>query len=257
MSSRVHGEARTALVTGASSGIGAAVARALGALGWRVAIGARRMERLQEVATDVEKAGGQPFVHALDVLQPESIESFFAATEQALGPADVVVSNAGTAIAGTLQELSVEELQREVGTNLLGAMLVARRALPPLLQQGRGDLVFISSLNVVLPRPFQAAYTASKAGLEAMARTLQMELEGTGVRTTIVRPGPTKSEFGWSWAPELIKRIMASWEYWGVLHHHRYLPAERVAEAVVTAVTAPPESRVDLIQVNPQAPQRS
>ncbi len=255
MSRKLATEARTALVTGASSGIGAATARALGELGWAVAIGARRIERLEEVASDVEKAGGRPFAHALDVTQPESIETFFAAAEGTLGPVDVVVSNAGAAIAGLLHELRVEELESEVATNLLGPMLVAHRALPSMLERKRGDLVFITSLNVVLPRPFQTGYTATKSGIEGLARALQMELEGTGVRTTIVRPGPTKTEFGWDWDRNLIKRILESWEHWGVLHHHHYLPAERVAEAVVTAVTAPAGTRLDVIQLNPEAPQ--
>jgi NADP-dependent 3-hydroxy acid dehydrogenase YdfG len=254
VSGKLATEARTALVTGASSGIGAATARALGELGWAVAIGARRVERLEEVASDVEKAGGRPFAHALDVTQPGSIETFFAAAEGTLGPVDVVVSNAGAAVAGLLHELRVEELESEVATNLLGPMLVARRALPSMLEQKRGDLVFITSLNVVLPRPFQTGYTATKSGIEGLARALQMELEGTGVRTTIVRPGPTKTEFGWDWDRNLIKRILESWEHWGVLHHHHYLPAERVAEAVVTAVMAPAGARLDVIQLNPEAP---
>lgn len=254
MSRTLGAETRTALVTGASSGIGAATACALGQLGWAVAIGARRIDRLEEVASEVEKAGGRPFAHELDVAQADSIEDFFAATERELGPIDVVVSNAGAAVAGLLHELRAEDLESEVTTNLLGPMWVARRALPSMLERRRGDLVFITSLNVVMPRTFQTGYTATKSGVEGLARALQMELEGTGVRTTIVRPGPTKTEFGWKWDPGLLKRILESWQHWGVLNHHHYLPAERVAEAVVTAVTAPAGTRLDVIQLNPEAP---
>jgi NADP-dependent 3-hydroxy acid dehydrogenase YdfG len=247
-------EPRTVVVTGGSSGIGAATAVALGRLGWRVAIGARRLDRLDEVAREIEKAGGEPLAQRLDVTEPDSIEEFFDAVETALGPADAAVSNAGTAVPGRLQELAVEQLQTELATNLLGPLLVARRALPGMLQRGRGDLVFVTSLNAVVPRPLQVGYTASKAGLEAMARNLQMDLEGTGIRATIVRPGPTRTELGRDWAPETIQTILDSWKDWGVLRHHRFLKPERVAEAVVTALTAPPGTHVDLIQVNPEAP---
>ena len=248
---------RTALVTGASSGLGAAIATALGALGWPVAIGARRLDRLAEVGREVERVGGKPFVHTLDVTDAASILAFLRAAEQALGPVDVVVSNAGIAVPGRFHELGEADLRAEVDTNLLGPMLLVRQALLPMLERGRGDLVLISSLNAVLPRPLQVGYTATKAGLEGMARALQMELEGTGVRATIVRPGPVDTEMGRDWDPGLLKRILASWKHWGVLRHHRFLPPESVAAAVVTAVTAPQGTHLDLIQVNPEGPSES
>lgn len=245
---------RTAIVTGASSGIGAAIARGLGALGWTVAIGARRTDLLAAVGRAVEADGGRAFAHALDVTRADAIEAFFAAVEEALGPADVVVSNAGIGVPGMLHELAVADLEREIATNLLGPMLVARRALPSMLARGRGDLVFISSMNVVAPRPFQGGYTASKAGVEGIAHTLRMELEGTGVRATIVRPGPTRSEFGVTWGTDILVRILDSWKRWGLLRHPEILDAEAVARAVVSAVTAPPGANVDVIQVNPEGP---
>jgi NADP-dependent 3-hydroxy acid dehydrogenase YdfG len=245
---------RTALVTGASSGIGAAVARAFGALGWAVALGARREERLAEVAGQVEQAGGRAFTRFLDVTRAESIDAFFEAAEKRHGPADVVVSNAGMSFPRLLHEAAPEDLELEVDTNLLGPLWVARRAIPPLLELGRGDLVFVSSLNAVLPRTFQAAYTACKAGVEALARVLQMELEGTGVRSTVVRPGPTGSEFGASYGPEVSRRILESWRYWGVLRRLHWMPAEAVARAVVTVVTTPPGVQLGLVEVVPEEP---
>ncbi len=245
---------RTALVTGASSGLGAAIARALGALGWSVAIGARHIGPLEKVALQVEAAGGTAFAHELDVSELDSIEAFVAASEQHLGPIDTVVSNAGTSTPGRLFELAVEDLRREINTNLLGPMLLTRLMLPTLIERRSGDLVFISSQNAVIPRPLQLGYTATKTGLEAMVRVLQMELEGSGVRATTVRPGPTRSNFGMDWDPAAIKRVLTSWKHWGVQRHHRYLPAEAIASAVVHAVTAPAGTHFDLIQVNPEGP---
>lgn len=243
---------RAAVVTGASSGIGAAIARALGALGWSVALGARRTEKLDEVADGVASAGGRPFAHALDVTDEAGIDAFFTATESALGSVDVVVSNAGIGLPGLLHEVPVANLERELRTNLLGPMLVARRALPAMLAGKRGDLVFISSMNVVEPRPFQVGYTAAKAGLEGMVQVLRRDLEGTGVRATIVRPGATRSEFGFGWDPEILMRVIDSWKAWGFMRHLDMMEGDQVALAVVHAVTAPPGLHMDVIQVNPE-----
>lgn len=244
-------------MTGASSGLGAAIAHALGALGVPVAIGARRTEPLDAVAREIEAAGGRAFAHPLDVASAESIDAFVAAAEQHFGPADIVVSNAGVSIPGRLDELEVSDLRRELDTNLLGPMLLARRTMPGMVERRCGDLVFISSQNAALPRPLQLGYTATKTGLEAMVRVLQMELEGSGVRATTVRPGPTRTGFGLDWAPEAIQRVLTSWKYWGVQRHHRFLPAAAIASAVVQVVTAPHGVHFDLVCVNPEAPVRA
>lgn len=245
-------EARTAVVTGASAGIGAAIAAALGALGWKVALGARRTDALADVAKAVESAGGTPFAHALDVTDPQSIETFFAATEKALGPAEVVVNNAGIGLPGLLHEMPIENVERELATNLLGPIRVARRALPSMLAARRGDLVFISSMNVVEPRPFQLGYTAAKAGLEGMVSVLRRDLEGTGIRATVVRPGATRSEFGFGWDPNILMRVIDSWKEWGYMRHLDMMEGAHVAHAVVSVVTAPPGLHVDVVQVNPE-----
>lgn len=243
---------RTAVVTGASAGIGAAIAEALGALGWNVAIGARRTEALGEVGKAVETAGGKPFAHALDVTDPDSIEAFFTATEGAFGPVDVVVNNAGIGLPGLLHEMPIENVERELATNLLGPIRVARRALPSMLAARRGDLVFISSMNVVEPRPFQLGYTAAKAGLEGMVSVLRRDLEGTGIRATIIRPGATRSEFGFGWDPNILMRVIDSWKEWGYMRHLDMMEGAHVAHAVVSVVTAPPGLHVDVVQVNPE-----
>jgi NAD(P)-dependent dehydrogenase (short-subunit alcohol dehydrogenase family) len=245
---------RVALVTGASSGFGAAIARALGALGWPVAIGARRADKLADVAREIGDAGGTSFAHPLDVAKPDSLEEFFAATERAFGAPEVIVSNAGIGVPGLFHEVSAESLRSEIETNLMGTLLVVRRALPALLARQQGDIVFVTSLNATLPRPFQVGYTASKAGVEGAARALQMELEGTGVRASIVRPGPARTEMGWDWDPAVLKPMLTSWKRWGILRHDNYMKPESIAAAVVAVVTAPPGVHLDLVQVNPEGP---
>jgi len=243
---------RTAIVTGASSGIGAATALELGRLGWRVAIGARREERLREVAARIEAAGGRAFAQYLDVSQPDSLDAFYAAAEAAFGPVDVLVNNAGMSILNLLRDAKLEDLRAELDVNLLGPMLLCRRAIPSMLERRSGDLVFVSSENAVRPRPYQAGYSAAKAGLEGLARALAMELDGTGVRSIVVRVGPTGSEFGARMDHAVLRDALEAWKYWGVQRHLHWMPAESVAKAIARVVTTPvEESYVDLVQVMP------
>src|SRR6185436_3211726 len=129
--------------------------------------------------------------------------------------------------------------------------------LPGMLAKQRGDLAYVSSMNVVEPRPFQAGYTAGKAGLEGFVHTLRKDLEGTGIRATIVRPGATRSEFGFGWEPDILVRVLDSWKQWGYMRHLDMMEGEQVALAVVAAATAPPGLHMDVIQVTPErAPTR-
>lgn len=245
---------RVAFVTGASSGIGAAVARAFGAIGFQVALGARRTDRLEAVAAEVEAAGGRAFPHVLDVADEASADAFFDAAEKGLGPVDVLVNNAGINQPNLLADAKPADLRREIETNLVGPMLLARRAVRSLRARAApGDLVFVTSQNAVAPRPYQPAYTASKWGLEGLAHALKLELEGTGVRSTIVRPGPTGSEFGSGWDQEVLHRALRAWKYWGVQRRLHWLEADDVARAVVAVVTAPPGMHMDVVQVMPEA----
>jgi len=243
---------RVAIVTGASAGIGAATALELARAGYHVALGARRVDRLREVAKRVEAAGGRAFVHFLDVSQPDSIDAFYAAAENALGPVELLVNNAGMSILNLLPDAKVEDLRAELDVNLLGPMLLCRRAIPGMLARRRGDLLFVGSENAVRPRPYQAAYTAAKAGLEGLANVLAMELDGTGVRSIIVRVGPTGSEFGSRMDHGMLRRALEAWRYWGVQRHLHFMPSESVARAIARAVAAPvEESYPRVIEVMP------
>jgi NADP-dependent 3-hydroxy acid dehydrogenase YdfG len=243
---------RTAIVTGASSGIGADTAVELGRLGYRLALGARRVARLEDTAKRVEGAGGRAFAHALDVRDPESIDSFCSAIEREIGAIDVLINNAGENRAGLIHEASVEDLRSDVETNLLGAIWMTRRVLPGMLARNRGDVVFIGSDSAKHPRPYQGAYAAAKHGLEAFARVLEMETEGTGVRSILVRVGPTGSEFGNQMPKAQIPKILESWKYWGVLRHLHWMPGTSVARAIARVVEIPlEESYPTILEIQP------
>jgi len=206
-------ESRTALITGASSGLGAAIALEMATRGWKLAIGARREARLADTA-EKSRAQGAAEVYAgvLDVTDDASVERFFEASEKALGTADVIVNNAGASRFHWLGETDTRWLRNEVETNLIGPMLVTHRALAPLLAAGSaGDVVMVSSDAARRPRPGQLAYGASKAGLENYAEALAMALEGTGIRVIKLRLGPTITEFGLAWdlSPETMQKRTA------------------------------------------------
>lgn len=251
-------EPRSVMITGASSGLGVAMATAFGELGWRVAVGARRLDRLQDTAKLVEQAGGRAFAHELDVADPASVERFFEATEEAIGTADVVINNAGMSVPGPLHEHTPEQLAHEIAVNLLGPMYVSRRAIQALIGADLpGDLIFVSSDAAVHPRPHQTPYTATKSGLEGLSRSLSMELEGSGIRCTIVRPGPAVSEYAAGWDATRIPELIGIWRHYGLQRHGGVMPGEAVARAVVFAVTTPAGVRMDTIEVQPEAPKDS
>jgi len=245
---------RVVVVTGASSGIGAALARKISAEGWRIAIGARRADRLHDVADEIRKAGGQVLEHPLDVSLSDSIDAFFTAVEEEWGGADVVVNNAGLSIPSLIHEAKPEDLSQEISTNLLGPMWVSGRVIPAMLKKRRGDLIFIGSDNADNPRPYQSGYSASKAGLQNFCRTLALELEGTGVRVMNLRLGPTVSEFGLSWAPEMLGEILGTWQRLGLTRHMMFLEPETVADAVVHSMKAPANAAYASIELQPTAP---
>ena len=259
---------RTALLTGASSGIGTANALEMATLGWKLAIGARRADRLAETA-EKARAHGAAEVYAgeLDVTDDTSVERFFAASEKALGPADVIVNNAGASRFHWLEETDARWLRSEIETNLIGPMVVTHRALAPLLSAGtEGDVVMVSSDAVRRPRSGQLAYGASKAGLENYAEALSLSLEGSGIRVIKLRLGPTLSEFALSWdlTPEATQKRTEYWASFGLRDARMMaqgnlgiLMPEDVGRAVVHAVTQPRHVLIDTIELQPSVPRQT
>ncbi len=250
----VEGAPRVAVVTGAGTGIGRGIAVELAKLGWPVAIGGRREERLAETAEAIDATAGRPFIHVLDVTDADSVETFFRAVEAKLGPIDVLVNNAGMSIPGKIQETDPADIERVIATNTVGALYCTRRAVRSMLAADRGgDVVFISSDTAEIPVPLNAVYGASKAALENASRAFNMEFEGMGIRSTVVRLGPTVSEFGFGWDPEKIAELVAVWNTYRFYHSGTLEPAD-VGRAVVTTVTAPPSVHLNTLWVTPTAP---
>jgi NADP-dependent 3-hydroxy acid dehydrogenase YdfG len=249
-----HPDRRPTVVTGASSGIGAATALLLASSGYPVALGARRTDRLDALVTEIRDAGGEAVAHPLDVTSDDSVAEFAAKVEADLGAIEVVVSNAGITAPGTVHEISSERFASELDLNLVGAHRIAHAFVPGMVERRRGDLVLISSDVAVRARPFMAAYATSKWGLEGMAASLQMELEGTGVRVSLVRPGPTWSEIGNDWPSEEGGKVLEGWIRFGLARHSHFMKPKALADAIHTVISAPRGVHLSLIDVNPEAP---
>jgi NAD(P)-dependent dehydrogenase (short-subunit alcohol dehydrogenase family) len=251
-------EPRVAVVTGASAGLGRAIAIALGGLGWPVALGARRNEQLEETAQLVRAAGGTAFAHSLDVCSPDSIDEFLAAAGRALGSVDVLINNAGIAAPGLLHEMADEIHERIIATNLLGPILITKRVVADLRRRKTpGDIVFISSDATTHPRAFLGTYGVSKAGLESYAANLALECEDFPIRASIVRVGPTITGFAEGWDLEQFAEIIPHWQRFGIQRHFNTMQPDDIARAVVATVTAPPHMWIPVVELQPLPPTQS
>ena len=247
-------ERRPAVVTGASSGIGAATALRLAERGCPVALGARRTDRLEDVAVRIRAVGGEAVVHPLDLTDDDSVTAFAKAVQADLGDVEVVVSNAGAVAPGTITDVDPERFTRELDLTVVGAHRLVRAFVPAMVERRRGDIVFVSSDTVVRARPFMAAYSSGKWGLEGMVASLQMELEGSGVRASVVRPGPTWSEMGSDWEPDEAAFVLNQWVRFGLARHPHFMKPGAVADAIATVVSAPRGVHLNLVEVSPEAP---
>ncbi len=181
---------RSALVTGCSSGIGLAAARALARRGWRVLATARREDDLARL----EAEGLEPL--ALELADEASVAACAEAALERLGGApDALVNNAACAIPGAVEDLSRAALRHQLEVNLLGWHDLTRRLLPAMLARGSGRIVQVSSVLGLVAMPWRGAYVASKFALEGLSDVLRQELAGTGVDVVLVEPGPVLTRF--------------------------------------------------------------
>lgn len=245
---------RPAVVTGASSGIGAATARTLAAAGLPVVLGARRIEGCEAIAEEIRSSGGEAAAFRLDLADPFSMSEFAKQAADAFGPVEVLVSNAARNLPGDAFETSPEDFEEVLRVNVGGAQRLVHAFGAGMVERRRGDLVFVTSDVVAHPRPRMSAYVASKWGLEGFVVALQMELEGIGVRAMIVRPGPTLTGMGMDWDPEMTGAVLEDWTRWGLARHSAFLRPESVAQAVAHAVAAPRGTHLSIIEVQPEAP---
>jgi short-subunit dehydrogenase len=187
-------QGKSVLVTGASSGIGAAVARELGRHGANLVLAARRRERLDALAAELGARVRTVVVEA-DVTRDGSIEEAVAAAERELGGLDVAVANAGFAVTGRFDRLGLDDYRRQLETNVFGVLRTIYAALPAL-KRARGQLAVMGSVAGYIPGPGLSPYSMSKFAVRALAEALHAELAADGVAVTLLSPGFVVSDIG-------------------------------------------------------------
>lgn len=251
-----HPKHRGAVITGASSGIGLAIAEALARAGHPVVLGARRLDDLETAAERIRENGGEAHPVFLDLADSATIETFCDTARDALGKIEIIVANAARNQVGAVLDTSPEEFEAVMSINVAGTHRMIKSLLPEMIERQRGDVVFVTSDVVANPRPSMVAYVSSKWGLEGYARALQMELEGTGIRATVVRPGPTLTGMGMDWDADATNAALNLWRTWGLSRHDNYMRPDGVAQAVMAVVEMARGAHITTIEIHPEAPLR-
>ncbi len=212
---------QVAIISGASSGIGRATALALAAEGARLALAARSADRLRATADEIKAQGGEALALPTDVTHREQVERLVRETLDHWGRLDVVVANAGQYIRCPVRELTVAAVERSLAVNFYGGLHLALAALPTLLAQGSGHLIFVTSMDGKKGLPPDAPYVAAKFALTGLAEVMRQELRGSGVAVTTVLPGRVDTP--------MIETLRVPWI-------SAKVPPEAVAGAIVRAV---------------------
>jgi NADP-dependent 3-hydroxy acid dehydrogenase YdfG len=239
-------DGRVAIVTGASSGIGEAVAVALAKRGAAVVLGARRGERLEALAGRIEEQGGRAAARVTDVTVRTDMTALATLARERFGSADILVNNAGVMPISPIWALEVDDWVRMVEVNVKGVLFGIAAVLPDMLERGTGHIVNVGSVAGRRPFPGGTVYSATKFAVRSLSWGLQLELSAAhGIRITDVQPGVVESELLDQATPERREAFEERW------HGRRKLVGEDVAHAVCYAVTAPEHVNVNEILVRP------
>ena len=246
-------EGAVALVTGASSGIGEATARALAAEGAAVSLVARRRDRLEGLAEEIGEAGGRALVIQADITDQGQAADAVSTTTAELGRLDIVVNNAGQMLLGPMADAPTEEWDRMIDINLKALLYVTHAAIPHLTaavadsSRGVADLVNISSVAGRKVRAGMGVYNLTKHGVGAVSEALRQELTTQGVRTTIIEPGIVATELTDHIRDELREGVKQA------IGQIEPLQAQDIADSILWAVTRPGHVSVNEVLIQPTA----
>lgn len=249
MQKRLQG--RVALVTGASSGIGEATAMALAEAGARVAIAARRQERLQALAGRLASLGAEPLVLQADLQSTAEAQRVVRETESHYGRLDVLVNNAGVMYLEPVEEADLGRWERMLQLNLMSLIAATQAALPGMRARRDGHVVNISSTAGRVANPNAAAYAATKFGVGAFSESLRREVYQHNIRVSVIEPGVVETELRDHIGHDSTREALNAWAV-GM----RQLQAEDVADAIVFCVTRPAHVNVNELLMRPTDQER-
>lgn len=245
-------QGRKALITGASSGIGAATAEAMVAEGADVALAARRKDRLDELASRIEAGGGKAIAIEADIADEAQAKSLVESAHAELGGLDTLVNNAGVMLLGPLQGADPAEWRTMIAVNCLGLLYCTHYALPLIRDGGGGDVVNVSSVAGRVASLGAAVYNMTKWGVVGFSESLRQEGAHIGVRVTCVEPGFVDTELqGHNDNPLVVEQIEKMREATG-----KVLEATDIANAVVYAVSQPKHVSINEVLVRPSGQRR-
>jgi NAD(P)-dependent dehydrogenase (short-subunit alcohol dehydrogenase family) len=242
-------ERRVAVVTGASQGLGEAIARRLGEEGAAVALVARSVAKVAALATEL---GGSSAAVPCDVSDPDGVRAAFAQIASLYGRVDILVNNAGIIGMSLLEEAGDEAIVQQVATNLLGPIWCSRAAIPLMREAGGGDIINISSRSVELARPSLSVYSATKGGLETFSRTLAAELRPLRIRVSSIRVGPVATGPAVQAGDRGSQAVVEDWVARGGPAPEPPASAESVADAVVLIAATRPDARIPVVHLEPR-----
>ncbi|MBS7422918.1 SDR family oxidoreductase [Pseudomonas syringae] len=235
-------QGKVVLITGASSGIGEAAARLIAAKGAHVVLGARRIERLQTLAADIEAQGGSARFRALDVTDALDMQAFADFAKHAFGKIDVIINNAGVMPLSPLAALNIAEWNQMLDVNVRGVLHGIAAVLPSMQSQGHGQVINISSIGGLAVSPTAAVYCATKFAVRAISDGLRQETDK--IRVTVVCPGVVESELADSISDETARDAMKAFRKVA-------LEPDAIARALVYAIEQPDGVDVSEIVVRP------
>jgi NADP-dependent 3-hydroxy acid dehydrogenase YdfG len=245
-------DGKVAAITGASSGIGEATAKVLAEAGAAVALGARRVDRLEALASGIDESGGRALAIELDVAEEDSANAFVAEAHSQLGGLDILVNNAGVMLLGPVEGAPTDQWRTMVNVNLLGLLYCTHAALPLMREAGGGHIVNLSSVAGRSANAGSAVYNLTKFGVGAFSEALRQEVSPAGIRTTIIEPGFVDTELqGHNEHPAVREGIEKMRQA-----VPEVLQAEDIAAGILYAVTQPQRVDVNEVLIRPTGQRR-
>jgi NADP-dependent 3-hydroxy acid dehydrogenase YdfG len=239
-------EGKVVAITGASSGIGEVAARDLAARGAAVVLGARRVERLEVIAAEINAVGQKAKPFALDVTKKADVDSFVAGAVQAFGRLDVLINNAGLMAIAPLSEARTDEWDRMIDINIKGLLYGVAAALPVFQKQGSGHFINISSVaGLKVFSPGGTVYSGTKFAVAAISEGLRHEV-GDRIRTTVIMPGAIDTELKSGTSDPASRKFVNAF-------YEQAIPAESIARAIAYAIEQPANVDVNQIVIRPTA----